>query len=59
MSFSKDDVTKIIKNLDPNKAFWHDQISIRMFKICGYTIYKPIEYIFREWLKIASHYKIY
>ena len=54
MRFSKDDVTKIIENLYPNKAFRHDQISIRMFKICGYTIHKPIQYIFREWLKILT-----
>ena len=40
--FTKDDlknhsknITKIIKNLDPNKAHGHDIISIRMLKICG------------------------
>ena len=48
--FSEDDIAKIIQNLDPNKAHGHDQISIRMLKICGKTICKPLECIFRECL---------
>ena len=28
--FSEEDIYKIIKNLDPNKAHGHDMISIRM-----------------------------
>ena len=32
--FSKDDIIKLIQNLDPNKAHGHDQISIRMLKLC-------------------------
>ena len=50
ISFSEDDIAKIIQNLDPNKAHCHDQISIRMLKICGKTIYKPLECIFHECL---------
>ena len=50
ISFSEDDIAKIIQNLDPNKAHGHDQISIRMLKICGKTICKPLECIFRECL---------
>ena len=34
--------------LDPNKAHGHDMISIRMLKICGYSIYKPLQLIFRS-----------
>ena len=34
VSFSQDDIARIIKNLDPNKAHGHDNISIRMLKIC-------------------------
>ena len=48
--FSEDDIAKIIQNLDPNKAHGHDQISIRMLKICGKTICKPLECIFHECL---------
>ena len=35
VSFSQDDIAKIIQNLDPNKAHGHDNISICMLKICG------------------------
>ena len=41
-----DDIAKIIQNLDPNEAHGHDQISIRMLKICG-------KYIFREYWFIS------
>ena len=47
VSFSQDDIAKIIQNLDPNKAHGHDNISIRMLKICGSSIYKPLEMIFK------------
>ena len=47
-SFSQDDIAKIIQNLDPNKAHGHDNISIRMLKICGSSIYKPLEMIFKQ-----------
>ena len=34
-------------NIENNKAHGHDNISIRMFKICGDTIGKPVELIFK------------
>ena len=46
--FSQDDIAKIIQNLDPDKAYRHDNISIRMLKICGSSIYKPLEMIFKQ-----------
>ena len=48
VSFSQDGIAKIIQNLDPNKAHGHDNISIRMLKICGSSIYKPLEMIFKQ-----------
>ena len=51
--FSEDDIAKIVQNLDPNKAHGHDQISIRMLKICGKRICKPLEYIFCECLNTS------
>ena len=33
VNFSQEDVGKIIKNLNPNKAHGHDNISIRMLKM--------------------------
>ena len=43
IDFGSDDIAKIIQNLDPNKAHGHDMISIRMLKICGNSIYKPLQ----------------
>ena len=39
VGFSQDDNAKIIQNLDRNKARGHDNISIRMLKICGSSIH--------------------
>ena len=47
ISFTDNDIGKIIKSLDPNKAHGHDMMSIRMLKICGDSIYKPLHLIFR------------
>ena len=48
VSFSHEDVGKIIQNLNPNKAHDHDNISILMLKKCGSTIYRQLEIIFKE-----------
>ena len=53
VSFSQDDIAKIIQNLDPNKAHGHDNISIRMLKICVPSIYKPLEMIFKQCIEIG------
>ena len=45
--FSQDDILKIIQNLNPNKAHGPDKISIRMIKICGKSLCKPLEMIFK------------
>ena len=42
LKFSDNGIEKIIQNLDPNKAHGHDKISIRMIKICGKSIFKPL-----------------
>ena len=34
------DIVKIIRSLDPNKAHGHDEITIRMIKICASPIAK-------------------
>ena len=48
VTFSQDDIGKISQNLNTNKAHSHDNISIRMLKICVSSIYGPIEFIFKE-----------
>ena len=51
ISFTKDDIAKIIKNLNPNKAHGFGMISIRMIKICGESILKLLELIFKSCLE--------
>ena len=50
LTSSHNDTGKIIKGLDPNKAHGHDMISIRILKLCGGSIYKPLRLIFRACL---------
>ena len=47
-SFTIDDITKIIKNFNPNKAHGFDMISIHKLKICDDSILKPFELIFKS-----------
>ena len=49
--FSKKDNLQIIRNLESNKAHGHDMISIRMLKLCGDSICKPLELIFKTCLR--------
>ena len=51
VSFSDDKIAKVIQNLDPNKAHDHDNIGMRMLKVCGPSIYKPLEIIFNQCLE--------
>ena len=39
ITFSQDDISKIIQNLVSGKAHGHDNISIRVLKICGSAIF--------------------
>ena len=54
VTFSAEDIGKIIQCLDHNKAHGHDNISIRMLKICGDTICKPLEMIYSQALTSGS-----
>ena len=49
-NFFKKDILQIIRNLDSNKAHGH-VISIRMLKVCGDSICKPLELIFKTCLR--------
>ena len=51
ISFTKDGIAKVIKNLNPNKIHAFDMISIRMLKICGDSILKPLKIIFKSSLE--------
>ena len=50
VNFSTDDISKIINNLDPNKAHGHDMLNIRIIKLCGNSICKLLQ-IFNDCLK--------
>ena len=44
--FSEEDILKIIRSLDPNKAHGQDNISIWMIKLCDKEICKPLHMMF-------------
>ena len=50
VKFVNNDKLKIIQNLNPNKAHRHDKISIRMLKLCGDSLCRPLELIFKDCL---------
>ena len=45
LQFEDKDIIEIIRSLDVNKAHGHDDISIRMLKICDLAIIKPLSII--------------
>ena len=48
--FPTEDILQIIKNLHSNKAHGHDEISIRMLKICGSSVCRPLQIIYKSCL---------
>ena len=46
--FNNDDILKIIIYLDFSKAHGHDNISIKMIKICDKAIAKPLSIIYKN-----------
>ena len=48
---SHDKIAKVILNLDLNKAHSYNNISIVMMKVCGPSIYKPLEKILNQCLE--------
>ena len=51
ITFEISAIEKIIKNLDPNKYHGPDTLSIHMLKLCGESIYKPLDLIFKSCLE--------
>ena len=49
--FSTGDIIKIIKALDPNKAHGYNGISIRMIKLCAFSITKPLHILLKSCLE--------
>ena len=48
LNIKKNDILKIIRKLNVNKAHGHDDISIRMLKICDSVITEPLSIIFKN-----------
>ena len=53
ISFKDEDVLKIIKSLNINKAHGHDDISIRLLQICGAEVVKPLSLIFKNCIQFG------
>ena len=48
ITFSQDDISKIVQNLDSGQVHAHDNTSTRMFKVCGVAVYKPLAIFFKQ-----------
>ena len=55
LAFNEEELMKIIRNLKVHKAHGHDDISIRMVKICDKSILKPLILLFENSIK-SSYY---
>ena len=55
LNFDEGELIKIIRNLNVHKAHGHDDISIRMIKICDKSIIKPLILLFKNSTK-SSYY---
>ena len=49
--FTEEDISLIIKNLDPTKAHGCDNIAIKMIKICSESLTVPLRILFEQSLK--------
>ena len=47
--FENQDILKIIRAVNNNKAHGYDDISIRLLKICDSSIVRPLSIIFNNW----------
>ena len=48
LDFNEDEILKIIRALNIHKAHGHDDISIRMIKICDKSLLKPLTILFQN-----------
>ena len=54
LTFCSDEIKKVIRNLDSNKAHGHDMLSIRMLKICDDSLCGPLELIFHSCIETGK-----
>ena len=48
IDFSFEEISKIIKLLDANKAHGHSDIFIRMIKICDNSLVRPLPLLYKK-----------
>ena len=51
ITFTEKDIEKVKQNLDSNETLGYDMISMRMLKICGKSVIKPLQIIYKQWLE--------
>ena len=51
--FFPSDLFNIFNNLNPNKAYGNDNISIKIIQICGDSIIPPLKSIFESAIKLG------
>ena len=55
IDFNEDKILKIVKALNIHKANGHDDISIRMIKICDRSLLKPLILLFENSTKSSCY----
>ena len=55
INFSGSDILKIIRSLDINKAHSHDDISVRMVKIRGDAMKKPLSITYKDCIETGTY----
>ena len=55
LDFDENGIIKIIRALNIHKAHGHDNISIRMIRICDRTLLKPLIIIFQNSVKYSYY----
>ena len=55
LDFNEGEILKIIRNLNINKVHGHDEISIRMIKICDKSLLKPLIILFENSIKSSCY----
>ena len=53
LNFNEEEIIKIIRALNIYKAHGHDDIFIRMIKICDKSLLKPLIYLFQNSAKLS------
>ena len=53
LDFNEEEILKIIRALNIHKAHGHDDISIRMIKMCDKSLLKPLILLFQNSAKLS------